>query len=49
MTDYDLKAEARGDLIIISDVTTGFFAVYAKAPGTRFLPPRFSEQDHAQA
>ena len=32
MSDYDLKAESRGDLTIVTELTTGFFAVYTKQP-----------------
>ena len=33
MGDYDLITEARGDLIIVTEIATGFYAVYMKRPG----------------
>jgi hypothetical protein len=49
MSDYDLKAEARGDLIIVTELTTGFFAVYTKAPDAPhlLLKGRAETVDHA--
>jgi hypothetical protein len=34
MTCHDLTAEARGDIIMVIEPASSFFAIYAKEPGT---------------
>ena len=48
MNDYDLKADARGELIIVTEPSIGFFAVYGKEPGTPqlLLKNRAPTKDH---
>jgi hypothetical protein len=44
LSSYDLEAEVRGELIIVTEPITGFFAVYGKKPG----PPQLLLKDRAR-